>query len=647
MSDLKASVGERQLDIISIGRAAVDLYGDQIGSRLEDMGSFSKYLGGSSGNIAYGTSRLGLRSAMLTRAGDEHMGRFVREEFESVGVDTSNLITDQERLTGLVILGIKDQDTFPLIFYRRDCADMALCKEDINPDFIASSRSILMTGTHLSTPKTYDACMAAIEAAKAAGTKVVLDIDYRPVLWGLTGIGEGENRFVSNDKVSAHLQTVLPLLDLVVGTEEEVHIAGGTTDTIAALKKIRELSNATIVLKLGALGCTVLDGAIPDSMDDFDVFTGVRVDVLNVLGAGDAFMSGFLRGWLLGKDYQTCCQYANACGALVVSRHGCAPAIPSAEELDYYIAHAEEIPRPDQDTELNYLHRVTTRRKAEWNEIFGLAYDHRIQLFQMARETGADEKRIKKLKQLLVEATQAGADAEGLEGNIGVLIDDTYGQDALNDVTGRGWWIGRPVEMPTSNPIELEGGRSIGSRLKEWPLEHVVKCLIFYHPDQPVEHRLAQERQAMELYQACCASGHELLLEIIPPKDMEQDEETLVRALTRFYNLGIRPDWWKLPAPSKAVWQKLTDLINARQPHCRGVVLLGLDAPIEQLKADFANSAGFDICKGFTVGRSLWAKESRAWLANELDDAQFVAQVSGNFVELIQNWRQRGLAATA
>ena len=641
MSDLKSSVGTRDLDIICLGRAAVDLYGSQIGSRLEDMGSFAKYLGGSSGNIAYGTSRLGLRSAMLTRVGDEHMGRFVREEFARAGVDTSHVVTDKDRLTGLVILGIKDQETFPLIFYRRDCADMALNKDDFSPEFIASSRSLLMTGTHLSTPSTYEACMKAIEYAKAAGTKVVLDIDYRPVLWGLTGIGEGENRFVSNEGVSQHLQTVLPHLDLIVGTEEEVHIAGGTTDTIAALKKIRELSDATIVLKLGALGCTVLDGAIPDSMDDFDVFTGVRVEVLNVLGAGDAFLSGFLRGWLTGKDYFTCCQYANACGALVVSRHGCAPAIPSAEELDYYIAHADEIPRPDQDAELNYLHRVTTRSNKEFNEIFGLAYDHRMQLAQMADEVGTDRNRIKFLKKLLVQATERGAKATGVEDNVGVLIDDTYGQDALNDVTGKGWWIGRPVEFPGSNPIELEGGRSIGSRLITWPLEHVVKCLIFYHPDQPTAHREAQERQAKELYEACCVSGHELLLEIIPPKDMPQDEDTIVRALTRFYDLGIRPDWWKLPAPSAATWQKLTDLINTRQPHSRGVVLLGLDAPIDELKRDFANSAGFDICKGFTVGRSLWAKESRQWLANEINDEQFIGLVSKNYIDLIENWRSR------
>ena len=109
----------QSLDVICLGRAAVDLYGEQVGSRLEDMAGFAKYLGGSSGNIAYGTARLGLKSAMLTRVGDEHMGRFVREELARGGVDTSHVVADKKRLTGLVILGIKDKDTFPLIFYRK------------------------------------------------------------------------------------------------------------------------------------------------------------------------------------------------------------------------------------------------------------------------------------------------------------------------------------------------------------------------------------------------------------------------------------------------------------------------------------------------------------------------------------------------
>jgi len=632
---------QKPLDVICLGRAAVDLYAEQIGSPLEDVASFAKYLGGSSCNIAFGTARLGLKSAMLTRVGNEHMGTFVREELARAGVDTSNIVTDSKRLTGLVILGIKDKDTFPLIFYRKDCADMGLCEADIDADYIASSQSLLITGTHFSTPETYAASTKAIAYAKAAGTKVVVDIDYRPVLWGLTELGDGETRFISDSSVSEHLQSVLADCDLIVGTEEEVHIAGGSTDTIVALNKIRSLSKATIVLKLGELGCTVLDGAIPTSMNDIVPFTGVRVDVLNVLGAGDAFLSGFLRGWLTGKDHQTSCAYANACGAIVVSRHGCAPAIPSSEELDYFIENADNIPRPDLDEELNYLHRVTTRPPKVWREICGFAFDHRKQFFEMANQCNADPVRIKKLKQLLVKATEKGALKAGLDGNIGVLIDDTYGQDALNDVTGKGWWIGRPVELPSSRPIEIEGGRSIGDRLKSWPREQVVKCLVFYHPNDALSLMLQQERQIKELYSACCASGHELLLEIIPPADSQVNDETLPRALSRIYNLGVRPDWWKLPGMSRASWQQVSDIIKTRAPHCRGVVMLGLDAPADELQESFNNSAGFDICKGFTVGRTIFTEPSKQWLKEEIDDQAFIDAAAENYLQLIGFWRNR------
>ncbi|MFG6667629.1 5-dehydro-2-deoxygluconokinase [Halomonas sp. HNIBRBA4712] len=635
----------KTLDLICLGRAAVDLYGHQVGSRLEDMGSFAKYLGGSSGNIAYGTARMGLKSAMLTRVGDEHMGRFVREELARAGVDTSHVVTDKERLTGLVILGIKDRDTFPLIFYRNDCADMAVDSADFDPAFIASSRALLITGTHFSTEQTYTTSKTAIEYAKAAGTRVILDIDYRPVLWGLTTLGDGETRFISNEGVSRHLQTILPDLDLIVGTEEEVHIAGGSTDTLEALRKIRELTDATIVLKLGAQGCTVLDGAIPQSEDDFEVHTGVRVDVLNVLGAGDAFMSGFLRGWLQGESHAQSCAYANACGALVVSRHGCAPAIPSAEELDDYLTRAESIPRPDLDTRLNYLHRVTTQRSPKvWNDLCILAFDHRKQLFDMAREEGADIERISTLKQLLVKATERGNEHLG-DSKVGVLIDDTYGQEALNAVTGRDWWVARPVELPGSRPIELEGGRSIGSRLAQWPKEHIVKCLVFYHPEDQVALRQAQERQVIELYRACSDAGNELLLEIIPPKDVSADDDVFISAIQRFYNLGVYPDWWKLPAQSADAWRRIGELIKARAPHCRGVVMLGLDAPLEELKQGLMNSAGVDICKGFAVGRSIFGEPSRRWLRGDYDDEQLIQAVLDNYLALVDAWQMRQRAA--
>jgi 5-dehydro-2-deoxygluconokinase len=232
----------RPLDLICVGRAAVDLYGEQVGGRLEDMQSFTKYLGGSPANTAVGVARLGLKPAMLTRVGDEHNGRFVRETLAAEGVDVSHVATDPKRLTALVFLGIQDRDTFPLVFYRDNCADMAISPDDFDAAFIASAKALLISGTHLSQPLTYESCTRAMTMAKAAGTRVVLDIDYRPVLWGLTSPGMGEQRFVPSGEVSAHLQTIVGQCDLVVGTEEEVHIAGGSTDTLAALRRLRELT---------------------------------------------------------------------------------------------------------------------------------------------------------------------------------------------------------------------------------------------------------------------------------------------------------------------------------------------------------------------------------------------------------------------
>jgi 5-dehydro-2-deoxygluconokinase len=314
----------KSLDLITIGRSSVDLYGDQIGGRLEDMGSFSKYIGGSPTNIAAGTARLGLKSAVITAVGDEHMGRFIKEQLQREGVDVRGIKTDPERLTALVILGIRDDAQFPLIFYRENCADMGLSEADIDEDFIAEARAVLATGTHLSHPRTESAVVKALELGRKHGTRTALDIDYRPNLWGVAGHGEGESRFVESEAVTNKLQSTLHLFDLIVGTEEEFHIAGGSTDTIEALRAVRTVSAATLILKRGAAGAVAFEGEIPASLDGGQTGPGFPIEVFNVLGAGDGFFSGLLKGWLEDADWPTALKYANACGAFAVSRHGCA-----------------------------------------------------------------------------------------------------------------------------------------------------------------------------------------------------------------------------------------------------------------------------------------------------------------------------------
>ena len=161
----------KDLDIVTIGRAGVDLYGDQTGSRLEDMGSFSKYIGGSPTNTAIGAARLGMRAALISRVGDDAMGRFITEELAREGVATSHVTTDAGRMTALVILGIRDKEQFPLIFYRENCADMGISTDDIDEDLIARTRAVVTSGTHFSTATTKAASLRALDGPPQLGAR--------------------------------------------------------------------------------------------------------------------------------------------------------------------------------------------------------------------------------------------------------------------------------------------------------------------------------------------------------------------------------------------------------------------------------------------------------------------------------------------
>ncbi|AZO35294.1 5-dehydro-2-deoxygluconokinase [Mesorhizobium sp. M2A.F.Ca.ET.037.01.1.1] len=624
------------LDVITIGRASVDLYGQQIGSRLEDITSFAKSVGGCPANISVGTARLGLRSALLTRVGDEQMGRFIREQLRREGVSVDGLKTDKERLTALVLLSVESEGVSPMIFYRSDCADMALAEEDIDEAFIASARSVVVTGTHFSRPNSDAAQRKAIRLMKARGGKVVFDIDYRPNLWGLAGHAEGFERYVKSDRVSAQLKTVLPDCDLIVGTEEEIMIASGADDCLSALKTIRALSSATIVLKRGAKGCIVYDGPISDDLEDGIVGKGFPIEIYNVLGAGDAFMSGFLRGWLGGESFATAATWANACGAFAVSRLLCAPEYPTFEELQFFLKNGSKHLALRKDEAINHIHWATTRRR-DIPSLMALACDHRVQLEDVAARVGADQSRIPDFKVLTVKA--AAKVAAGRDG-YGMLIDEKYGRDAMFEFARHPFaWLGRPVELPGSRPLRFEFSQDIGSQLTEWPVDHCIKCLCFYHPDDPETLKVEQQQKLRALFEAARKVGRELLVEIIAGKHGKLDDTTIPRALEELYALGIKPDWWKLePQASAGAWAKIEQVIVRNDPWCRGVVLLGLEAPQDELVAAFAATANAPIVKGFAVGRTIFINAAEQWLAGRMSDDEAIADMASRFEQLTEAW---------
>ena len=291
---------EKQFDVICMGRVAVDLYSQQIGARLEDVSSFAKYLGGSSGNVAYGTARQGLRSSMLARVGDEHMGRFLREELNQVGCDTSHLITDKERLTALVLLGIKDRDTFPLIFYRDNCADMAITASDVDESYIASARCIAITGTHLSHPQTREAVLTALNYARRHGVRTVLDANGDALLEGVRGCP-----------------------DLLKPNERELESLTGSSDPASAWALI-ERGVGRVLVSMGARGCCMVGGeaACPPEILPLthlaraEVYAPApRVACVNPVGSGDSFLAGYLYAALRGLSDEHALRLACAAGA--------------------------------------------------------------------------------------------------------------------------------------------------------------------------------------------------------------------------------------------------------------------------------------------------------------------------------------------
>ena len=636
MSDAVMSDKEPILDVICVGRSSVDLYGGQVGGRLEDMSHFNKYIGGSPTNISVGCARLGLKSALITRVGDEAMGRYIRQTLGREGVDTSYVMTDPERLTALVLLGIRDENQFPLIFYRENCADMAIDAADIDADFIASARAVLVTGTHFSTDKVAQASFAAMEFAHKAGRKVVFDIDYRPNLWALGGHDDGESRFAESDIVTAHIQKVLPHCDLIVGTQEEWHIASGTTDTIEALKLARTLTSGVLVCKRGAQGCVVFEAEVTCWEDG--ISTPVReVEVFNVLGAGDGFMSGFLSGWLRDEALSSCARYANICGALAVSRHGCAPAYPSQQELRYMIEQGSSQFALRKDTKLEQIHNATTRRK-RYGSLLAFAFDHRRQFLEMAEKYDRDHNAIERFKSIALEAAISIDEA-----GVGILVDDYLGRSALHAASDHDIWIGRPIEQSGVFPLAFEEGPDLGSRLAQWPANHCVKVLAPMRLDDSPEVISHHEELLVRLADACRNTGHEFLLEIVNGRDIEKpaDVQQILALMERLYNLGVYPDWWKLePINDVAFWQSAGDITRSHDPNIQGIIVLGKAMADEEIYEVFKAARSESAVCGFAIGRTIFNTPAQEWLAGRIDDDAARTMMEKSFRGMIDAWHR-------
>jgi 5-dehydro-2-deoxygluconokinase len=311
----------RRYDILTMGRSCIDLYAHEIGVPITGVRSFDTYVGGCPTNISVGTRRLGLRSALLTAVGEDQIADFVLTFLEREGVDTRFIAKKPGHRTSAVVLTIMPPDRFPLTYYRDNCADRELTIDDVRRAPVADSAMLLVTGTGLSHEPGRSATFFAARTGREAGTRVLVDLDYRPDQWP------------DRTTFSEQMRSLLARAHLVVGTEEEVRAAADTDDLHAAVAVVLTTGVEALVLKRGKDGSTVLRiGAAPIDVAPFPI------EVLNVLGAGDAFASGLIYGLRQDWPLERAARMANAVGAIVVTRRACANDMPTRAEVEAFVS---------------------------------------------------------------------------------------------------------------------------------------------------------------------------------------------------------------------------------------------------------------------------------------------------------------------
>ncbi|HUN06522.1 MAG TPA: 5-dehydro-2-deoxygluconokinase [Aggregatilineales bacterium] len=324
-------------DLLNMGRSGIDLYSNDVGSPFVDIQSFAAYVGGSPTNICVGARRLGLKTALLTAVGVDPVGDFILNFLNHEGIETGYIPRKPGHNSSAVVLGIEPPSHFPIMFYRDNCADNQLTIDDVLAAPLNDCKVFQFAGTNLAKEPVRSATLFAAEQAKAAGAKVVLDIDFRPGQWhDVRAFGVA-------------VRSALRLVDVVIGTEDEInaavvkatgqvnitqsqtdtHVAG---DSRAGIEQMMALGPQLFVEKRGADGARLHEpGKAPVDVPGFPV------EIANILGAGDAFGGGFLYGYVNGWSHYRSARLGNACGAIVVTEHGCANFMPTMERIESFV----------------------------------------------------------------------------------------------------------------------------------------------------------------------------------------------------------------------------------------------------------------------------------------------------------------------
>jgi 5-dehydro-2-deoxygluconokinase len=299
-------------ELLTMGRIGVDLYPEQIGVPLEQVRTFRKMLGGTATNVAVAAARLGRRTAVITKVGADPFGGYIRGALTEFGVDARFVGTDRSLRTPLAFCEIHPPDDFPLLFYREPSApDLQLAVADLDADAVREAGIFWVTGTGLSIEPSRS---TTLEALTWRSGETVVDLDWRPMFW--------------TEEPEPLMRAAVGRATVAIGNAEEASVAVGKGEPLEMARRLLALGPRLAVVKLGPRG------VLAATADEHWVVPPVVVEVVNGLGAGDAFGGAFCHGLLSGWDVERCVRFANAAGAVVASRLGCADDMPTAADVE-------------------------------------------------------------------------------------------------------------------------------------------------------------------------------------------------------------------------------------------------------------------------------------------------------------------------
>jgi 5-dehydro-2-deoxygluconokinase len=310
-------------EVLTMGRLGVDIYPLQIGTSLRHVESFGKFLGGTAANVAVAAARLGRRTALISRTGQDPFGEFLHDALRGFGVDDRFVTAVPELPTPVTFCEIFPPDEFPLYFYRRPTApDMQIRADDLDLDAVRDAGILWVTGSALSEEPSREATLAALRARDRRGV-TVLDLDYRPMFWP------------SREEARRQLAQALPYVTVTAGNLDECETAVGAREPRQAAKALHDAGVELAIVKQGPAGVLASDG-------DTEVeVPPVPVEVVNGLGAGDAFGGALCHVLLSGWDLERSMRFCNAAGAIVAGRLACADAMPTVDEVEAKLAEAQ------------------------------------------------------------------------------------------------------------------------------------------------------------------------------------------------------------------------------------------------------------------------------------------------------------------